>query len=226
MAGQVISSFCVLSFMFQKSGLAEFDRFQYGVGDAAACAAGDGEEGDVEESAFVGAEDEGGYRVGEEAADEGGADEFTEDGHPEFSCMAVKVAREEGPRHGAGEGKEASCAGYIPYEGSGEGSRDAVPCAGEDGEKNIYHVLDREGAGHAEGEGKNGREENGHRRHEGGEDHFPKGDTMGRICHRNLLERMGVSIFSEKFYYSIAQISCGEKKEWRKQGRNGGNGLY
>ena len=112
--------------------------------------------------------------------------------------MAVKVAREEGPHHGAGEGEEAPCAGNIPDEGGGEGGRDAVPGAGEDGEENIHHVLDRESPGHAEGEGKNGREENGHRRHEGGENHFPQGEIIGLICHRNLLERMSVSIFNEK----------------------------
>ena len=93
---------------FRKFCLNHFHALQDDEGDNAACAAGDGEEGDVEEGAFGRAHEEGGDRVGEESADDGGTDEFSDDGSPELVRVAVEVAGEESAHHGAGEGEKAA----------------------------------------------------------------------------------------------------------------------
>ena len=85
-----------------------FHAFQHDEGDDAACAAGDSEEGDVEEGAFGRAHEEGGDRVGEKSSDDRGTDEFSDDGSPELVRVAVEVAGEESAHHGAGECEKAA----------------------------------------------------------------------------------------------------------------------
>ena len=93
---------------FREFRLNHFHALQDDEGDDAACAAGDGEEGDVEEGTFGRAHKEGGDRVGEESADDRGTDEFSDDGSPELVRVAVEVAGEESAHHGAGEGEKAA----------------------------------------------------------------------------------------------------------------------
>ena len=97
-----------ISLHFREFCLNHFHALQDDEGNDAACAAGDGEEGDVEESAFGRAHEEGGDRVGEESADDRGTDEFSDDGSPELVRVAVEVAGEESAHHGAGECEKAA----------------------------------------------------------------------------------------------------------------------
>ena len=69
-------------------------------------AAGNGKEGNIEESAFCRSHKERGNRIGNEAADERCAREFSKDGCPQFFRTVVQVSRQEGADHRAGEGEE------------------------------------------------------------------------------------------------------------------------
>ena len=162
-----------------------FHAFQHGEGDDAACAAGDGEEGDVEEGAFGRAHEEGGDRVGEETADDRGADEFSDDGCPEFMRVAVKVAGEESTHHRAGEGEKAAGAKEISNEGGAEGSGGAIARAAEDSEEDIDHMLQGKGFRHAQRKGEHGGKQYASGDHQPGKDPFAQGETffIGR-CHR------------------------------------------
>ncbi len=155
-----------------------FHALQYHVSDHAASAAGDREEGHVEESAFRRAHEERRDGVGEEAADEGGAHEFAHHRRPQLMGVAVEVAREEGAYHGAREGEEAAGAKEVSDEGGGEGRRRAIAGAAEDCEEYIDHVLQGKGFRHAQGESKDRREQDARRHQEGGKYPFAKGEIF------------------------------------------------
>ena len=84
------------------------DPFEDDESNEAPGAAGNGKEGNIEESAFCRSHKESGHRIRDKAADERCAREFSKDGCPQFFRTAVQVSRQEGTDHRAGEGANRS----------------------------------------------------------------------------------------------------------------------
>ena len=117
-------------------------------------AAGNGKEGNIEESAFCRSHKERGNRIGNEAADKRGAREFSKDSCPQFFRAAVQVSRQEGADHRAGEGEKRSGTDDIPDHRCGKGGGNTIPRAAENRKKDIDHVLERESTDHSQRKGK------------------------------------------------------------------------
>ena len=141
-------------FFFYRICLKDMDPFEDDEGNKTAGAAGNGKEGNIEESAFCRSHKERGNRIGNEATDKRGAREFSKDSCPQFFRAAVQVSRQEGADHRAGEGEKRSGTDDIPDHRCGKGGGNTIPRAAENRKKDIDHVLERESTGHSQRKGK------------------------------------------------------------------------
>ena len=132
-----------------KFRLNQFHTLQYHKGNDAAGAAGDGEEGDVEEGPFGGSHEERCNRIGEKAAENGGAHKFSQHRGPQFMGVAVQIARKKCSHHGTRESQETAGAQDISNERRGERRRRTVSGAAKHRQEDIDHVLQRKRLRHS-----------------------------------------------------------------------------